>query len=272
MNSVGSVVALKPAGISKSRLGALPVPLRRRLARTMALDTLAALAAATDRLVVVGGDPELSERLRRAGIPAQLVGEPEPAGMNAALATGDRLLHEQGFARVLAAVGDLPALTAPVIDDLLARTAALSLCFVADHTGYGTTLLIAEAGRLDPRFQGPSAQAHRMSGAVPVPAVDPRLSSDVDSVEDLDAVIGLGVGAHTATLITGDRLGRYVSATVAGPGSDDAGGAGTLTVITDSGVRMPLADDALDPQLEFLRPGQRVHAVTDGRRVVSAWL
>ncbi|GAB3925364.1 hypothetical protein GCM10027613_38170 [Microlunatus endophyticus] len=125
MNGVGSVVALKPAGISKSRLGALPVPLRRRLSRSMALDTLAALAAATDQLVVVGGDPELSVQLHRAGIAARLVPEPEPAGMNAALATGDRLLREQRFTRVLAAVGDLPALTAAVLEDLLVRTAEL---------------------------------------------------------------------------------------------------------------------------------------------------
>ncbi|MBO0810934.1 MAG: 2-phospho-L-lactate guanylyltransferase [Microlunatus sp.] len=269
MFSVGSVVALKPAEVSKSRLGVLPVPLRERLARCMALDTLSALAAATDRLVVVSDDLTLEDRLRRAGVPALVVGEPAPDGMNAALRFGDQVLADRGCSRVLAAVGDLPALTCAAVSELVTRTDDLRRAFVPDHTGQGTTMLIAPAGDLDPRFQGASAQAHRMSGAVPVGDPDPRLTRDVDAVDDLDAVISLGVGPHTGSLIGGDRLGGYLAVTVAGDGPNAAG---EYAVITDAGVRLPLPGSLIDPELEFLRNGQRLHAATDGARLLSAWI
>lgn len=269
MSSVGSVVALKPAQVSKSRLGELPVPLRQRLAQCMALDTLAALAAATDQLIVVGDDPSIAGRLERAGIAALVVNEPSPGGMNEALRLGDQLLADRGFVRVLAAVGDLPAITATAVGDLLDRCAGLPRAFVPDHTGYGTTMLIAQAGELDPRFQGASAAAHRMSGAVPVDDPDPRLRSDVDAVGDLAAVIALGVGPHTRTLIGSDRLGDYVGVTVAGPAPNQDG---DYVVITDAGIRLPLPAAVLDPEIRFVRSGQRLHAVTDDRRLLSAWL
>ena len=53
---VAAVVALKAGEFAKSRLSTLPDPLRRRLAWTMAVDTLSALhavAAANPNLVVV---------------------------------------------------------------------------------------------------------------------------------------------------------------------------------------------------------------------------
>ena len=262
-------MALKPTEVSKSRLGTLPVPLRRRLARCMALDTLSALASATDQLVVVTDDPTIEGRLQQAGISALMAAEPVPGGMNEALRLGDQLLLDRGHTRVLAAVGDLPAITADAVGGLLRSSADLTRAFVADRSGYGTTMLIAAAGRLDPRFQGASARAHRMSGAVPVADPDPRLSSDVDAADDLDAVIALGVGAHTAGLIAGARIGDYVGVTVAGSAP---GRAGDYEVISDAGVRMALGTEVLDAEIRFLRPGQRLHAATDGSRLLSAWL
>lgn len=269
MDKVGTVVALKPADVSKSRLGALPVPLRRRLARCMALDTLSALAAATDQLLVVSDDQTIAGRLERAGITALVTAEPDPGGMNEALRLGDQLLLDHGCTRVLAAVGDLPAITADAVRRMLDSSAELPRAFVADHSGYGTTMLLAAAGALDPRFQGASAQAHRMSGAVPIPDPDPRLTSDVDAVEDLDAVIALGVGPHTAGLVGRDRIGDYVGVTVAAP---PTGRADDYVVITDTGIRLCLPADRLDVEIRFLRPGQRLHAVIEGNRLLSAWL
>lgn len=269
MVSVGSVVALKPVEVSKSRLNTVPAPLRRRLAGCMALDTLSALAAATDQLVVVSDDPTIAMRLQRDRIPAVVVPEPDPGGMNEALRLGDQLLLDHGYTRVLAAVGDLPAVTADAVGRLLDSSAHLPRAFVADHSGYGTTMLIGAAGELDPRFQGASAQAHRMSGAVPVSDPDPRLTSDVDAVEDLDVVIALGVGPHTAGLVTTDRLGDYAAVTIAEPAPALGG---DYVVITDAGIRLPLPAGVLDVDIRFLRTGQRLHAVTDGDRLLSAWL
>ena len=64
--AAAAVVALKPSEYAKSRLD-LPAPLRRRLAETMALDTLRALAAAVSRVVVVSGQPALASRLTPGG-------------------------------------------------------------------------------------------------------------------------------------------------------------------------------------------------------------
>jgi len=63
-----AVVALKPMEHAKSRL-AVPDALRRRLAWTMALDTLAALCDALPQVLVVSDQPALEAQLRRAGLP-----------------------------------------------------------------------------------------------------------------------------------------------------------------------------------------------------------
>ena len=105
-----AVIALKPAEHAKSRLG-VPDPLRRRLAWTMALDTLSALSRVMSRVLVVSDQPALEARLRRAGLAVEVIGESGHVGMNPALSHGDRTLRAQGFATVMACVGDLPALT-----------------------------------------------------------------------------------------------------------------------------------------------------------------
>ena len=60
--STAAVVALKAAEHAKSRLD-FPAPLRRRLAWTMAVDTLAALSAAVSQVLVVSNQPALASRL-----------------------------------------------------------------------------------------------------------------------------------------------------------------------------------------------------------------
>ena len=78
------VIALKPTEHAKSRL-AVPDPLRRRLAWTMALDTLSALCRALSHVLVVSDQPALEARLRRAGIAAEVISESGHVGMNSAL-------------------------------------------------------------------------------------------------------------------------------------------------------------------------------------------
>ena len=52
-----AVVALKARDQAKSRLGSLPDDFRRELATAMAVDTLKALSAAVDHVLVVGRVP-----------------------------------------------------------------------------------------------------------------------------------------------------------------------------------------------------------------------
>lgn len=236
---VAALVALKPLPTAKSRLSGLPDGLRRRLARCMALDTIAALAAATDEVLVITDQPDFSASLLEHGISATVVPDPRPnarpeqtqaegeASLNAALAYGDQLLRAEGIPVVLACVGDLPALRAASVRRILASAAQLaagghSRSYVADHSSRGTTIVIAHDVPLDPRFGSGSAvgsaERHRRSGATPVITAgidDARW--DVDTLADLRAVIDLGVGRITASLLdpssldpaTG-ALGRYL--------------------------------------------------------------
>ena len=96
-----AVIALKPIEHAKSRL-AVPDPLRRRLAWTMALDTLSALCRALPHVLVVSDQPALEARLRRAGLALEVISESGHVGMNSALTQGALSLRAQGFTSVLA--------------------------------------------------------------------------------------------------------------------------------------------------------------------------
>lgn len=270
----GAVVALKPVARAKSRLAGLPDPLRRRLAWTMAVDTLTALASGGAELLVVSDQPALASRLARAGVPARVVGESGAVGMNGALARGARLLAAAGCSTVLACVGDLPALRPASVQAVLQAAPKSGRAFVADASGTGTTMLLARGTELDPRFQGPSAAAHTASGAAPLTddqlgTAVPDARSDVDTEDDLGAAVELGLGVATARLVdTRGQLGHYAVITTTGHTDDQD----HPLAITSAGYRMRLPPDALADGLRTLRPGQRLHSVLTDDVVLSAWL
>jgi 2-phospho-L-lactate guanylyltransferase len=210
---LGVVVAVKPAGMSKSRLD-LPARVRQRLARGMAVDTITTLADVAARLVVVSEDPELAHALSDAGVPAQLLPDPQPGGMNHALAAGAHVLREAGCGQVLACVGDLPALRTGSVRAVVAAAddhGSPARHFLADASGHGTTMLLATGTRLDPRFGDGSAAAHRASGAIELSDANltrpvPDARADVDVVADLDAVVQLGVGQASNAVISSERI------------------------------------------------------------------
>lgn len=267
-----AVVALKPSEYAKSRLD-LPAPLRQRLAETMALDTLQALATAVSRVVVVSGQPALASRLRRVGISASVVPEPARPGMNAALTIGADRLRADGFGTVLACVGDLPALRPESVARVLQASRALSRAFLADATGVGTTMLMARDSPLAPGFQGRSAARHRAGGAVPLtdevlggPLADAR--RDVDTEVDLVTAVDLGVGPFTAALLDpAGRLGHYQSVTATGWTDDQD----KPLAVTASGRRVVLPNGVAAEIRHPVRSGQRLHAVIAGGQVLSAW-
>ncbi|MET1006832.1 MAG: 2-phospho-L-lactate guanylyltransferase [Propionibacteriaceae bacterium] len=271
---VGAVVALKPTQYAKSRLDTVAAPLRRRIAWSMAVDTLAALSAAVDRVLVVGDQPALESRLRRLGLAVTVVPEPGAVGMNGALRHGDATLRGLGCTTVLACVGDLPALRPESVLQIVSAARPFRRSFVADASGVGTTVLVANGTELDPRFQGRSAAAHRSSGAVALDAdllgsslADAR--RDVDTEVDLHDAFHLGLGRATAALVdpaTG-RLGRGDVVTVTDQRSDS----GDQIVITSAGYRIQLPAAALQDGIRHVRPGQRLHVVTDDSRVLAAW-
>jgi 2-phospho-L-lactate/phosphoenolpyruvate guanylyltransferase len=268
-----AVVALKPSEYAKSRLE-VPVPLRQRLAESMALDTLRALATVVSRVVVVSGQPALASRLGRAGVPATVLADPDQPGMNAALAYGAHRLRADGFVTVLACVGDLPALRATSVARVLEVSRSYPRAFLADASGVGTTMLVAHDTTLLPAFSGRSAARHREGGAVPLteellgePLADAR--RDVDTAVDLVTAIGLGVGPYTAALVdpAQGRLGRYEVVTATDWTNED----GHRLAVTAAGRRVALPHGAVGARDRPLRSGQRLHAVTAAGRVLSAW-
>jgi 2-phospho-L-lactate guanylyltransferase len=268
------VIALKPMEHAKSRL-AVPDPLRRRLAWTMALDTLSALCRALPHVLVVSDQPALEARLRRAGVAAEVVSEAGHSGMNSALSRGALVLHGRGFTSVLACVGDLPALRAESVLRILDVSRSYPRSFLADASGVGTTMLLAHDVELAPQFQGRSAAAHHAFGAVNLsaevigsPIADAR--RDVDTEADLAAAIGLGLGPATSALIDHrqGRLGNYEL--IAATEWHDT--LGQPLAVTASGRRIPLPAEALHDGLLHARLGQRLHAVEADGRVLSAWL
>ncbi|WBU39197.1 2-phospho-L-lactate guanylyltransferase [Homoserinibacter sp. YIM 151385] len=198
------VVPVKSAALGKTRLD--PREDRPALARAVALDTIAAAAAAdsVERVLVVSGDP-LDARVLPPGV--SVLADPG-RGLLAAIRAG--LAHPgstpavgEGIAVLL---GDLPALRPAELDAALAAAARHPLAMVRDAEGTGTTLLTARGVRLEPRFGPGSAAAHAALGHVAVDeTAGPGLRRDLDTAEDLAALVGLGVGPATAAVLAPAR-------------------------------------------------------------------
>nr|WSW66578.1 2-phospho-L-lactate guanylyltransferase [Streptomyces sp. NBC_00995] len=196
------VVPLKPLARAKSRLapasGAL---LRPRLALAFARDTVSAALSCPEvrDVVVVTDDTTAGAALTALG--ARVVADAPAAGLNAALAHGERVVRAGRPRAALAALNaDLPALRPTELSRVLEFSAAFPRSFVCDAAGIGTTFLAAGPGvELRPHFGGPSRARHLASGAVEITlsGID-SVRQDVDTGEDLRTALALGVGPYTA--------------------------------------------------------------------------
>ena len=206
------VIALKRLDQAKTRLQLDPGG-RSELALAMALDTAVAVRQSprVAAVFVVCPDPRVRDPFCREDV--QVIGTEPGDGMNSALshggATAGKLFPGFGLAMM---TGDVPALRPAEITVALtyiSNSGAVS--FVADAEGTGTVLLAASAGStVRPRFGASSARAHTGAGALEVS--DPRLVGlrrDVDSVEDLDTAVELGLGPYSTRALR--RLSRLAS-------------------------------------------------------------
>ncbi|MDQ6934648.1 MAG: 2-phospho-L-lactate guanylyltransferase [Actinomycetota bacterium] len=195
----GLLVPVKTYAEAKTRLTLADRETHRRLVRAFADDVLdAALASPSVALVrVVSTDGSLA----RPGI----VVVPDEGGgdLNRALtAAARRLALDEPSLGIAAICADLPCLLAA---DL---TAALGYdgggrWFIPDAEGKGTSLLAAAPGvELEPRFGPGSAAEHEASGAHPVGLELVSLRLDVDTPADLLRARQVGVGTHTAEVVT----------------------------------------------------------------------
>jgi 2-phospho-L-lactate guanylyltransferase len=267
------VVPVKSLAEAKSRLGPLPAGGRPRLALAFALDAVTAVrrSPAVGGVFVVTADDEAARHLGALG--AVIVPDDRAGGLNGAFAAGTRAALAQAPAwRVAALTADLPCLRARDLTAVL-EGAGPGRAFVPDAPGTGTTLLLADAaGSLDPRFGPDSRREHEKSGAALVEPVGVSLRRDVDTREDLDDAIRLGVGAHTRAALA---AGAYNEAHYADPMQGtvrifDAATRGG-TVLLDDGTELAYDGAAFDAGgLRFARPGQRVALKVDGAGRITA--
>lgn len=201
------VVPVKRLQAAKSRLfadGSLTLD-RVRLASAFVLDVVAAAAAADDvaRVLLVTNDAGFTADV----LPDHVAVVPDrpDAGLNAAIAYGERRAREwQASAAVAALVGDLPALSERELSAALAAAGECGRAFVADADRVGTTMLTATSGEtLRPAFGSASRDRHADSGAVELRGDWPGLRCDVDTPDALARAVALGTGRATRAVLGG---------------------------------------------------------------------
>ncbi|MFE4691980.1 2-phospho-L-lactate guanylyltransferase [Streptomyces sp. NPDC056749] len=196
------VVPLKPLARAKSRLGrAVGETLRPRMALAFAQDTVSAALScqAVADVVVVTDDPVAGAALTALG--ARVVADSPAAGLNAALEHGARSVRARRPRAAVAVLNaDLPALRPAELGRVLEFAGAFPRAFVGDAQGIGTTFLSATPGvELRPAFGGASRARHLSSGAVEITLTGlDSVRRDVDTGDDLEAALALGVGRFTA--------------------------------------------------------------------------
>lgn len=197
------VVPVKGGGAAKTRLVPPPGTDKRALARALALDTVTAVyeTVGARRVIVVTG----SRWMTTALAPTRCVVVPDPGtGLNDAVRAGvARVPRAQTEAAGVAVLlGDLPAARAADLRAALQAAAGYQRAVVPDHHGDGTVLLTArQPHTIVPAFGPGSASRHTALGHRLLALDLARLRTDVDDSMDLAAVVGLGVGSHTAAAL-----------------------------------------------------------------------
>lgn len=201
------VLPVQRATHAKSRLVAPGGVDHAQLARSMAMDTLAAVRACArvSGVIVVSSDADVAAAALDAG--DELVAD-VGAGLGAAVTTGvAHALQSAPGAPLGVLLADLPSLTPDDLALALDAAAAHRAAFVPDADGAGTVLLTAREGRrLHPSFGPGSATRHAALGAARLDLDLPRLRRDVDTAEDLIVAHVLGLGPSTTQTLRAPKM------------------------------------------------------------------
>ena len=191
------LVPVKPPAVGKSRLAGLGDQERRELAAAIALDTVEACRAATlvEQVLAITDDAGFAAELTAIGCLTIPDGTSEDLNGTLRLAAAEALRRWPHLVPV-ALLGDLPALRAAELDEVLGGLEPGAPAYVADAEGSGTTLYTAAHAEFRPRFGAGSAAAHDVV-ARPVHDAGPGLRRDVDDLADLREAWELGVGTRT---------------------------------------------------------------------------
>jgi 2-phospho-L-lactate/phosphoenolpyruvate guanylyltransferase len=205
----GVVVARVGYG-AKSRLASvLDSTERRRLALAMLSDVVSVCTSTTDILtgvIAVVDDPAAADTAEGAG--ALAIYDARPNDMNAAIGRGLAYASERGATTAIVLPGDIPLLSGADLQALsrAAGDADRALVIGASHDGQGTNaLLLRPVDVIAPAFGPPSVDRHvslgRAAGACMRVLSGLDLSLDMDTPEDLTAVLQRPVGRCTAAVL-----------------------------------------------------------------------
>lgn len=197
----GVVVPVKPPAVAKSRLGGLGDDVRRALAAAFAADTVEAALTCTDvaAVLVVTDDHVLARELADRGAVVIPDGAADDLNTTLLQAAAELLRRHPGL-HLAALCADLPALRPEDLARVLARAPRDRMGFVADAGGTGTTLVTApDLATFRPCFGARSRAGHLDAGAseIDVSGLE-SVRRDVDTPDDLSAVLRLGLGPRTS--------------------------------------------------------------------------
>ena len=245
------VIPVKRLSLAKTRLrGAVPGLPHEELVLALAADTVVAAVGCprVTAVLVVTDEPVVRETVAR--LDAEPIADVPAAGLNPALSYGaEQAVRRRPDTAVAVLGADLPALRSGDLAEALAAAEPYRRAYLSDAERTGTVLLTAGRGApLEPRFGVDSARAHAAGGAVELEGGWPSLRRDVDTAADLAHAVALGVGTHTARVMS-------VQATVATFDPDTRSG----TALLDDGHEVTYDAAAFDASgLRHLRLGQRI--------------
>ncbi|MDQ6525118.1 2-phospho-L-lactate guanylyltransferase [Nocardioides sp. LHD-245] len=194
------LVPVKELDRAKSRLD-VPDPARRELALAFVLDTVSTALRCEAAVEVVIGTRDAYVAARVTDLGARVVVPPAPGDLNGDIGWALGRLAPGRPTAVL--VSDLPAMSLADLDEALTRARRRGTPRrVADLDGTGTTLLTAPDRRIEPRFGTGSAGRHSAAGMEPLGDDLAGLRCDVDDMQSLRRAIRLGVGPHTAAVLS----------------------------------------------------------------------
>jgi 2-phospho-L-lactate/phosphoenolpyruvate guanylyltransferase len=201
-----AIVPIKSLEAAKRRLAdVLSVAERRALMLAMARDVLTALAR-SQRLtgvLIVSRSPEADALAQSFGTERFM--ESPDADLSQALTQASEYARDHLRARgVMIVPADVPLIEPGEIDEILAGHDTVTIMPDDEHLGTNG-LICTPPDRIPFRFDGrsfrPHLEAARAAGAEPRIVPSPRFALDVDTPDDLRALLRQGAGTQTATFL-----------------------------------------------------------------------
>lgn len=201
-----ALLPVKAPQNAKQRLsGFLTAAQREALARCMFEEVLATLCAVKglDRIAVATSDQAVARHAQRAG--AMVFEESEQRGHSHSADAAAQSAAELGAATVIMVPIDTPLVTAAEIESLVAA-AEPGVIVVPSADGTGTNALVhTPPGAIECRFGPGSFQKHcgqARDKGLPLKVMrPPGLLFDIDTIEDVAALLARGPDSRTALLL-----------------------------------------------------------------------